>query len=264
MMLKYQDKKQIKKKKKMIKSTIWLSVFFIVASLGFWSFFGGPLNFVSRPVLKIGNWISSGFDNIGYYFSSKSKLTKENEIIKEENSLLKLKMLDYEIVKSENLELKKVLSRLPGANNFILANILTKPNRSLYDTIIVDTGKKDGVTEGALVYAYGEIPIGRTSEVYDNTSLVTLYSSPGQKTEGIIDGVLSSVELVGRGGGNFETIVPVELTLQNGSIIYIPGFSAKVLAVVKSVISDPSDPFKKVILSSPVNIESLKWVQIKK
>jgi hypothetical protein len=59
-------------------------------------------------------------------------------------------------------------------------------------------------------------------------------------------------------------IIPVELTADKGTIVYLPGSSTMVIAIVDEIISKPSDPFKKVILSSPVNIQNLKWVQVKK
>jgi cell shape-determining protein MreC len=146
----------------------------------------------------------------------------------------------------------------------MLGNILTKPNRSPYDTIIIDIGNNMGVRSGNLIYANGNVPIGNIDKVYSNTSLAVLYSSPGQKTDGFLDGSNASVELVGRGGGNFEMIIPIELSVEKGQIVYLPGNNSEVLALVNEIISKPSDPFKLVILSSPVNIQDLKWVEVKK
>lgn len=263
MMLKYQDKKKLRKSKNIIRNTIILTLFFLATSLGLWGLFGGSLNFISRPILKTGNWISQGFFNINFYFVTKKNLFRENNFLAEENLSLKLKMLDYGILEKENLELKNILNRTIKADEFVLGNILTKPNRSIYDTLILDIGKGDNVKTGQMVFAYGEIPIGKITEVYDKTSLVTLFSSPGIKTEGFINNINASVELLGRGGGNFETVIPLDLTIENGTTIYLPGFSSRVIAKVIDTISSPSDPFKKIILNSPVNIESLKWVQIK-
>ena len=262
-MLKYQDKKQTRKNKKTLIKIIVLFLFFIATALGIWRIFGGPINFVSKPILSVGNWLSQGFNNIGYYFNSKQVLYNENNFLLEENLALKAKFENYDILEKENWELKSILNRIPKSGNFILANILTKPNRSVYDTVILDVGELDNLKVGNLAYAYGEVPIGKITEVYSNSSLLVLFSSPGQKTEGFINEVNASVELVGRGGGNFETIIPLELNLEKGTKIFLPGFSNQILAEIVEVISNPTDPFKKVILNSPVNIENIKWVQIK-
>jgi hypothetical protein len=120
------------------------------------------------------------------------------------------------------------------------------------------------INEGAQIYADGNVPIGIISKVYNNTSLITLYTNPGQKTEGFINGSNASVELTGRGGGNFEMIIPIEMQVDKGTIVYLPDSTSLVLAYVDEIISSPTDPFKKVLLSSPINIQNLKWVEVKK
>lgn len=257
------DKKQITKRKKTIRNIIGFSLFFLLCAVGILSWTGRIFNFAGRPIWKTENFITRGFYNINYIFRTKSSITNENHNLIEEISNLRMTMTDYQILKSDNDKLKELLGRLPENNNFVLGNILTKPNHSPYDTIIIDVGS-DKIKEGDLVYADGVIPIGKVGNVYNKTSLVTLYSNPLQKTEGFINETNASVELIGRGGGNFEMIIPLELQADNGTIIYLPGSTSEVIAIVQEVISNPSDPFKKVILSSPVNVQNLKWIQIKK
>ena len=259
----FQDKKQITKRKKTIRTAIGFGVFFIFVLLGVLSWMGGFLNFIGRPIWKVEKYISNSFYNTNYIFKTKASITNENHNLIEEISSLRLSMVDYKILKEENDKLKELMNRLPSKNDFVLGNILTKPNHSPYDTIIIDIGKKDNIKEGDLIYANGNIPIGSIGKVYDKTSLVTLYSNPGQKTEGFMDVSNASVELTGRGGGNFEMIIPLELSAEKGTVVYLPGSSSTILATIDEVISKPSDPFKKVILSSPVNIQNLKWVQVK-
>ena len=259
------DKKQIiDKRKKIIQNVIGFGLFFILCAVGILSWTGKLFNFVGRPIWKAENFISQEFSNINYLFKTKASISTENHNLIEEISNLQTTMIDYQILKNENDQLKEMLGRFPEKNNFILGNILTKPNHSPYDTIILDLGSDNGIKEGNTVYANGVIPIGNIDKIYNKTSLVTLYTNPGQKTEGFIDGTNASVELIGRGGGNFEMVIPLELQADKGTIIYIPGNTSEVLAVVEEVISLPTDPFKKVILSSPVNVQNLKWVEVKK
>ena len=260
----YLDKKQISKRKKIIKNIIGFSLFFVLSAFGILSLTGGPLNIVGRPIWKTENVINKGLNNLGYLFHTKATLFNENKNLIEENLNIKLIMSDYQILKSENAELKEILGRIPEENNFILGNIITKPNHSPYDTFIIDIGKDNEIKEGNVVYAVGNLPIGNISKVYDKTSLVSLYTNPKQKTEGFIIETNVSVELVGRGGGNFEMIIPIDLQVEKGTIIYIPGSTSQVVAVVDDIISSPSDPFKKVILHSPINIQNLKFVEVKK
>jgi len=260
----FQNKKQIEGRKKIIRNIIGFGIFFILSALGVLSFSGELFNFVGRPIWKVEKFITDGFYNMNYLLRTKSALTNENHNLIEEDSNIRLSMIDYQILKDENNELKEMFDRLPIKNNFILGNILTKPNHSPYDTIIIDVGNNVGIKEGDLVYANGNIPIGNVSKVYVKTSLISLYTNPGQKTEGFMEGTNASVELIGRGGGNFEMVIPIELSAEKGTIIFLPGNPSEVIALIDEIISEPTDPFKKVILSSPVNVQNLKWVQVKK
>lgn len=260
----FRDKKQIGKRKKIIRNIIGFGIFFVLAITGVLSWSGHIFNFVGRPIWEAEKSTTSFFYNINYLFRTKASLSKENHNLIDENMGIRLSMVDYQILKNDLDELKKIMGRIAEVDNFILGNILTKPNHSPYDTIIIDIGSESGIKEGNQVYANGNIPIGNISKVYDKTSLVTLYTNPGQKTEGFIDGTNASVELIGRGGGNFEMIIPVELQAEKGTIVYLPSSTSQVIALVDEVISKPSDPFKKVILSSPVNVQNLKWVEVRK
>ena len=118
------------------------------------------------------------------------------------------------------------------------------------------------IKTGDIVFALGSVPVGRIAEVYTNSSKVTLFSNAGEKTQAIISDKNVFMELIGRGGGNFEMILPRDLTLQKGDQAIMPGLSPYVLAITETIISDPRDPFTKALLRSPVNIQELKFVEI--
>jgi cell shape-determining protein MreC len=260
----YQNKKQIIKRKKIIKSIIVFLLFFILLNLGFLNSSSSFFNNLGRPIWQMKRYFLNHIESFDYFFKNKSLINEENKKIKEENFYLKTLMINYDILEKENIELKELLGRLPVNNNFVLGNILTKPNQSPYDTLIVDIGMEQGINQENKVYAYGTLPIGYISKAYEKNSLISLYSNPGQKTEGFINDTNISVELIGRGGGNFEMIIPMELIIENKTAIYLPGPKSEIIAIVEEIISSPSDPYKKVILRSPVNVQNLKWVQVKK
>jgi cell shape-determining protein MreC len=260
----FRDKKEIVRRKIIIRNVIGFGLFFVLSAVGFLGWSGRLSNFIGRPIWSTEKMMTDSLYNINYLVRSKSSISNENHNLIDEILALRLTMSDYQILKKENDDLKELIGRLPTKNNFILGNILTKPNHSPYDTIVIDIGSSDGIKEGNLVYANGNIPIGNIGKVYDKTSLVILYSNPGQKTEGFMNGTNASVLLTGRGGGNFEMIIPVDLTAEKGTIIFLPGNNSEVLGIVDEIISRSSDPFKKVILSSPVNVQNLKWIQVKK
>jgi hypothetical protein len=160
----------------------------------------------------------------------------------------------------------------PITTNYRINKIEVKVNSVLvhqYDLAYIaghNTQKSllETITEGLQVFADGNMPIGEIGKVYENSSLVMLYSNPGQVTEAMLEGSNTTVELIGRGGGNFEMTIPLDLPSENGKLVVLPSTQSGVIAVIDALLSVPTDPVKKVLLRSPVNIQSLKWVQIKR
>jgi cell shape-determining protein MreC len=256
------DKKN--KKKKVIKFAIiafiiFLIFFFRATIFGSLSYTTGT---IFRPVLVFGNNVGEEISNIGSIFHNRKSLMLENEDLKSQILQSQADRANYASVLDENNKLKEILGRKNWNANLILGNILSKKNQSIYSSLIIDIGMNQGVVIGQRVFALGNIPIGRIVEVDANSSKVILFSSPGEKTEVIVNGKYVFMELVGRGGGNFEMILPRDFVLDVGTEVVLPGATPYVLGTVATIISDPRDAFQKALLVSPVNIQELKFVQV--
>lgn len=257
--------KKIKRRKteKVILVTIAIILFFFFRNSIFKGF-SFAFHFVSRPFLVLGNNIGNGFENLGVYFNTQKNLYLENEVLKFQLKENEAKMSNYNSVLDENEKMKEMMKRKNIGENFVLSVILAKPNRSFYDTLIIDTGLDDGISPGKRVFAYGYIPIGFVSEVYQNSAKIVLYSSPGEKTDVIISGSDVFIQIIGRGGGDFEMILPRDFSVQMGNEVVLPGIKSFVVAKIEKIISDPHDSFQKVLLKSPTNIFELKSVEVEK
>ncbi len=264
MISQFRDRKSIRKRAQILRTLLWSLVFVGIFVSGFIAWSHGFFQRISIPFWTAKNTVSETASDSLYLIRTKASVFRENQILKEENQMLRVDMTDYSLLKKENTELKEMLGRVPAKTSFILSAILAKPSQSPYDTLVIDAGLREGVKEGDTVFAYTDTPIGRVRAVYETTSLVVLYSNPGQETEAIIEGVHATVTVVGRGGGNFEMSIPIDLVSEKGTRIVFPGLSLRVLAIVEDVISSPTDPLKKVLLRSPVNIQNLRWVSIQR
>ena len=49
---------------------------------------------------------------------------------------------------------------------------------------------------------------------------------------------------------------------EKGDEVVLPGITPYVLGIMETTISDPRDPFAKTLLTSPVNIQELKFVEV--
>ena len=218
---------------------------------------------IFRPVLILGNNIGEKFSNISSFFYSKNILLENNINLRLDLNEKETMLSNYNSILAENIQMKEILGRKIEKTNMVISTILSKPNHSLYDTLIIDTGAKNGISEGKRVFAFGNIPIGRIAEVYSDSSKVILFSNPGEKTE-VVVGKDIFMQVIGRGGGNFEMNLVKDIVLEKGMEVVLPGIHPYVLGIVETIISDPRDFFQKALLISPVNIQELKFVEVEK
>jgi cell shape-determining protein MreC len=257
------DKKIKRKKIQKLALMVVVLFFLIYFRVGILNGLSAGAQFVFRPVLILGHNLKNGFSNLGAYFSSKKSLWAENQDLKNQIETSQADRANYLSVVNENNQMKEILNRKGSNLNLVLASILSKPNQSPYDTFIVDVGTDAGIVVGDRVFAFGNVPIGTIGEVYQNSSKIILYSNPGEKTDIVLPNNVF-MQIVGRGGGNFEMILPRDFVMEKGTEVVLPGIMSQVVAVVQTILSDPRDSYQKALLLSPVNIFELKFVEIEK
>ena len=251
------------KQKKFLRNTFFVLIFlflFYFRTIVFNTFSAISL-FVFRPVLIGGNYVGEKFNSLGSYLSSKNFLYLENENLKSKIDTQNAHMANYRTLLFENEDLKKLLGRKKVIAATVLSLILSKPNQSVYDTLVIDAGKEEDVQVGNLVMVLGEVPMGRIREVYSHSSKVVLFSNSGEKTQVLINKNIF-MTLVGRGGGNFEMVIPKDFVLNKGDEVTLAGIIPRVVGIVQMTISDPRDLFTKALLTTPANILELKFVEV--
>ncbi len=219
--------------------------------------------YILTPVLHLGQSIGRGFSAMGTNFRSKRALQTENDMLKQQLVEAGVRIADRDVLATENADLKDILGR-KGEGNLVLATIISKPSRSPYDTVVVDIGANAGISAGAEVFAYGNIPIGSVREVYPTSAKIELFSTPGHKELVTLQGTNIQAELTGRGVGNFEMTLSREVAAPTGTAVLSTTLTPYVIGTVQKILSDPRDPFQKILIMSPVNIQQLKWVEIRK
>ena len=221
----------------------------------------GTVGIFAAPVWKTQEYIAGTWENMWSVFASKQALIDENRRLKEDNDIASVKLLDRNLLFEENIELKALLGR-DITEQTIFATVLTKPSRSLYDTIIIDAGENAGVGEGDRVLYGGTIVIGKVVEVLKQSSKILLLSSPGEEIDVVVGNNNIEAVAYGRGGGMFELKLPRDTEVKIGDVATIPGLITRVLGVVEYIDTKPSDPFKTILFKGPVNIFELKWVEV--
>ncbi|MCF7834234.1 MAG: hypothetical protein K9L98_03140 [Candidatus Pacebacteria bacterium] len=275
------DKKNKTKKIKIISTVLIGTAFFVYFRSPIFNFFSSTFEFIFVPVVNTVNFIGAKVYHMGTGFRFKDSLLKENTNLKNTIFEFESRMQNYAVLEKENEELKSIFSRKNEKLNLILASVLAKPRQSIYGTLIIDVGEDEHIKEGAMVFANGNIPIGKISNVGPKMSKVVLFSNNGETNEVVVSvnkspktieieseetekDISASIHfnLVGRGGGNFQIEAPRDLKFEKGQIAILPGIYPFAVAKVEAVISDQKDIVQKVLLVSPINIQEIRFVQV--
>lgn len=250
------------------RNTLAVGVVLVLAVSTFY-FWGGTIyygisaaaHYVSEPLWKAGNRMSNTASSYSAFLDSKETLEGRNDELEKEVQELRLKLLSKDLLLKENKELKAILGRVSD-QRAILATVLSRPNNSPYDTLIIDIGKDKGIEKGDKVLVAGEIVVGTVGEVYARSSKVELYSSPGLTRDVVLGGSGIPATAKGKGVGNFEIILPRDVSVVLGDVVTIPDIDLTVLGSVLYIGKDPNSPFQTILVKSPVNFSELKWVEV--
>jgi cell shape-determining protein MreC len=201
-------------------------------------------------------------DVLSLQTQSKASLIKKITQLQSTLDAQNASLLSLATLEKENAALKAELGR-QGEAKGILAHVVVPPNRSMYDTVILDVGSDDGVTVGQSVYAFGSVALGTISDVSPTSSTVLLYSASGRQTVGTTTASSIIVTLIGRGGGEYEVRMPRDISFQEGDVITEQSLAVHPLATIQKIVTDPRDPFQRLLAKIPVNLQTMKWVVVK-
>ncbi|NLZ48517.1 MAG: rod shape-determining protein MreC [Clostridiales bacterium] len=120
-------------------------------------------------------------DNINSFFSfifNFKEIKNENEALRERNAELEEKALMYDVVKSENERLAKILDYTKRNNqyDYVVSEILSVSGNNVLDGYVIDKGIKDGVIKGRVV-ATAQGLVGQVTVASDTWSIVQSISN---------------------------------------------------------------------------------------
>ena len=228
------------------------------------SFARGALHTIGLPLWRGGAAVRSV--SVSDMASSRASLIEENALLRDRLRELSPRLVFLEELRRENESLKELLGR-SSPKDVVAAGVLARPPVSPYDSLVIDAGERDGVREGARVYAFGDAALGKIASVRAGTALVSLYSSPGNSFEALLetsDGEFASVFVRGEGGGNFSIVLPRDFPVSVGAAVRLPGFSAAYLGRVSDIDSPPNEPTKTARFSFSFNMRDLVRVVVDK
>jgi cell shape-determining protein MreC len=167
-------------------------------------------------------------------------------------------------LKNENDQLKEIVGRKTEHDDRLLSVVLSRPPRVPYDSLIIDIGEDHEIHPGDLVYAEMDYVIGHIEVVNSKSSVVKLFSAPGEKIDVLVGSSTIPVVAEGRGAGNFYIKVPKNIPIMEGDQILVPGIRPIVLGTAEHLDTSEGEAFSHIYFKLPVKLNALHYVQIKK
>jgi len=245
--------------------------------------------FISSPIQKIlwktGDKASDFFETV----ANIKNLKKENEELKLKIQELLAKNAKIPELEKENKILREALEiGLEKEFKLVLAQVIGKDISQ--DSILIDKGLKDGVTNNLPVITQQKSLVGKISEVYENFSKVILISNKGGAFNAQIsrideavassspfanarvgeEGLAEDISGLVKGKGNlqlFLDLVPKEKEIQEGDLIItssLGGIFPKGLLVgqIQKIKKSDIEPFQQAEIKPAFEINELETIFI--
>jgi len=169
-----------------LKNSFWKRFFSIVAVIllflgigltngknrnvsGVESFLSNIITIPQNGFIYLKNWFSGN----DLFFSDIKKLREENEFLKQENEKLKNKMMDYEILASENKTLKEQARIQDSYLDYevVIADVISDSANNWDEIYVINKGSKAGIEPNMTVITTDGL-VGYVETVAENTAKV--------------------------------------------------------------------------------------------
>ncbi|MEK7187171.1 MAG: rod shape-determining protein MreC [Patescibacteria group bacterium] len=242
---------------KIQKALLALAVFLVVAL--FFSSIHFPLASFFEPIWKSESAVSQSLRNTVSILRSKTELIRANRELEEKIRSYEIEQITFANWQEREQELLTLLER-QKENPGVAAAVLTHPSQNPYDMLLVDVGSNQRVRHGDKAKLPEGPLLGAVTEVFANTAKVRLFSSVGERTNAVLERGSVPVKIIGNGGGTFKLSLPRDVAVEIGDKIFSPGLKPRLVAVVGDISMKPTDSLKEVLLKSPANIFSLRFI----
>ena len=220
----------------------------------------GAAHGILRPVAVVTAWAGDALDGIASYFIGAARLERENEELRRKLSYAKARLLQQEVFQDENTAYRKMWNRATSSEG-VLASVITRPPQSPYDRLVLDIGREHDIERGDQVVRAGAV-LGEIETVFARSAVARLYSTSGEEVTGYVTGSDITVDLRGAGNGSFRANAPRDVSIEQGDVVTTQDAHSLVLAEVVTVDARPNDPEQHLLLQSPINLTSVRFVRV--
>lgn len=251
-----------RKKKLAISLVILVILIILVSSTPLKRLVAGGLEYAGKPFWSLRNSIMAKMPRVQDYFKTRNRLINENDELRGKVGERNVLLAENLSLKVELEDLKNMFGRKPANSERMASVVLSRPSDSYFDSIIIDVGRKDGVSIGNKVYSSGITAIGVIQEIYLSTSKVLLFSSNNVRTNVLVGDERIALLATGEGGQNFSVEFPADVDITQNDLIILSDSLGSVIGQIETVRKTPGGLISKALGRSTTNINQLMYVEV--
>lgn len=161
-----------------------------------------------------------------WYFQSKKKLIKENEVLSKKSADLQLELERFKELVDENRRLRRLLKFKEKIGfDTVSAEVVARDPNKWMGSFIIDKGSDDGVLKNSAVCSSKGL-LGKVVEAKSDVSRVMLLTHPNFKAGGILKRERINGIIVGSGISTVKMLyLPVDAKIKRGDVVTTSEFS---------------------------------------
>lgn len=230
----------------------------------------GPISsavlYAPRPVIFVLSRVTVPAKNFFSTIYQLNKISKENALLSNKVFLLQQDLADYDQATKENQALKAELGFVQTTTlKTASCSVLSQNPLGLSDSLVLNCGSGDGVSEGQAVVSSGYL-IAKIVYAGKNSSTALLITSSNFSTDAMVsksgaDGVIHG----SFGSGLILDQLSQQDQVSAGDLVVTAGINKQIpknilIGEIGDIISNPNDVFKRTTVSSPVDFDNLQFV----
>lgn len=224
-----------------LRKCMWvLFIIFVFIAIGFTngnnrkvtiveSIISGAVTLPQKGFTYLKNWVTKDTD----FFDQVDELKAENEKLQKENDELNAKLINYEVILSENSILKEHVNLTESYPDYsvIVADIISESASNWEEVLVINRGEKDGVKPDMVVVAEEGL-VGYVESVTNTTAKIVTILDPGNTVSARTTRTRDSLTCKGNASLSDEnkiklTKIPTDLTLIEGDKIETSGLGGR-------------------------------------
>lgn len=201
-----------------------------------------------------------------YWMREISQIRDENAQLKNRVAKLLNQIIQLEELKKENQNLRSELELRPAVERFqrVVATVISYGSPGNSQTLIIDQGKKSGISVGDAVIASGYL-VGKVSQSYRSSANVILITNQNSIIQAQISGSGEKGIVTGDISGIYLSEITTETQINQGSIVETSGLGGSMpagllIGETTNQKSSKEQAKNSVRLRSGVNINNLDVV----